>query len=401
MQKNRLNFFFLSIGHLFDHYFVLIFATVAALALARDWQMSYAELIPYATPGFIAFGIFAIPAGWIADKWDRQHMMVIFFIGIGLSSIATAMSDTPFQIGLGLFAIGVFAAIYHPVGLALVVEGHSKTGIILAINGIWGNFGVGVAAAATGILIDIMGWRAAFIIPGLISTGIGVIYHIFHRMTQISQTSEPNKTNSTEYQRISDKKHKGNMRHIFSIIFFSTAIGGLIYQSTTFALPKVFDERLMDIASSATSIGLYALLVFSLAAVSQLVVGYFIDRYPIRYVFSLIATTQVVFLFCMQNLTNLGAFIISIILMMAVFGQIPINDVLVARISTHQWRSRVYAARYLVTFSAMAITLPLVAWLHNNWGFDALFLSLSLAALAMLCAVITLPNKGSIIERSA
>ena len=118
MSRERLNFLFLNVGHFFDHLFMLIFATVVALRLSEEWGMSYAALIPYATPGFIAFGICAIPAGWIADKWSREAMMVVFFVGIGASSIATALADSPLGIALGLFAIGVFAAIYHPVGLA-------------------------------------------------------------------------------------------------------------------------------------------------------------------------------------------------------------------------------------------------------------------------------------------
>jgi len=70
--------------------------------------MSYAALIPYATPGFMAFGLCALPAGWLADKWSREGVMVIFFIGIGASSIATTLANTPVQIALGLFAIGAF-----------------------------------------------------------------------------------------------------------------------------------------------------------------------------------------------------------------------------------------------------------------------------------------------------
>ena len=90
---------------------MLIFATVAAVRLADEWGMSYAALIPYATPGFIAFGVGAIAAGWIADKWSREGMMAIFFIGIGASSIVTALADSPLEIALGLLAIGVFAAV--------------------------------------------------------------------------------------------------------------------------------------------------------------------------------------------------------------------------------------------------------------------------------------------------
>jgi MFS family permease len=151
---NRIHFIFLNIGHFFDHLFMLIFATVAALTLSREWGMSYAELIPYATPGFVAFGLCSFPAGWIADKWNRKGMMFVFFIGIGLSSIFTALSKSPVQIGIGLFAIGLFAAIYHPVGLALVIEGRKNTGVPLALNGIFGNMGVACAALLTGFLID-------------------------------------------------------------------------------------------------------------------------------------------------------------------------------------------------------------------------------------------------------
>jgi MFS family permease len=125
MQRKKLNFLFLNLGHFFDHLFMLIFASVAALRLNDEWGMSYAELIPYATPGFVAFGVCAILAGWIADKWSRAGMIVIFFIGIGLSSILAGMASSPLQIAAGLSLIGVFAAIYHPVGLAMVVHGRA------------------------------------------------------------------------------------------------------------------------------------------------------------------------------------------------------------------------------------------------------------------------------------
>ncbi len=396
MSRDKLNFLFLNIGHLYDHYFVLIFATVAALTLASEWNMSYAALIPYATPGFIAFGMFAVPAGWMADKWDRRHMMTVFFIGIGASAMATAAAESPLQIGIGLFCIGTFAAIYHPVGLALVVEGQTKTGVILAVNGIWGNCGVGVAAMATGILIDLAGWRAAFLVPGALSIATGLLYAVF-------VSSDPGKTTTTA------KKTKPSLAgverrtiiHIFAVIFFSTAVGGLAFQSTTFALPKIFDERLTDIAGTATLVGTFAFIVFTVAAIAQLIVGYFTDRYSVRWVFGAVAVTQAIFYLAVQDLTGWPALIVSVIVMMAVFGQIPINDVLVGRISTEEWRSRVFAFRYLVTFTAMASTLPIIAWLHATWGFTALFGVLAAAATAMLCAVVTLPGSTVITGKPA
>ena len=102
-MRERLHFLLLNVGHFLDHLFTLIFATVAALALHREWGLGYADLLKYATPGFFAFGVFALPAGWLADKWSRDGMMSVFFVGIGLSSIATAFARTPLEIAIGLF----------------------------------------------------------------------------------------------------------------------------------------------------------------------------------------------------------------------------------------------------------------------------------------------------------
>src|SRR5207244_7400496 len=159
-----------------DHLFTLIFATVAALALYREWGLSYADLLKYATPGFFAFGVFALPAGWLADKWSREGMMGTFFVGIGLASIFTSFARTPLELAFGLFVIGVFAAIYHPVGLAIVVEKWKNTGMRIAVNGAWGNLGVASAALITGYFIDNGGWRVALFAPGLFSIGTGIAY---------------------------------------------------------------------------------------------------------------------------------------------------------------------------------------------------------------------------------
>jgi len=148
--RSKIRFLFLNTGHFFDHFILLVFAT-ASLRLTQEWGMSYAELVPYATPGFIAFGICAIPAGWLADKWSREGMMVVFFIGIGAGSILASMATTPVQMAGSLTLVGIFAAIYHPVGLAMVVHGLEKTGVPIAVNGIFGNMGVASAALLTGV----------------------------------------------------------------------------------------------------------------------------------------------------------------------------------------------------------------------------------------------------------
>ncbi|MFQ5575000.1 MAG: MFS transporter [Terriglobia bacterium] len=398
MTRDRINFFFLNLGHFYDHLFVLIFATVAALALATEWGMSYAELIPYSVPGFVAFGAAAIPAGWIADKWSRPNMMIIFFVGIGASSLLTALAQTPFQIGLGLLLIGLFAAIYHPVGIAMVVHGREKTGVPLAINGIFGNMGVATATLIAGVMIDMLSWHAAFVIPGIVSIVTGVAYATFihsgSRRTpaDVAVGVEAKKAATGSTLEI-DRR---TLIRVFTIIFFTTALGGLIFQSTTFALPKIFDERLGDLATNATAVGSWAFMVFAVAAFAQLVVGYLVDHYSVRTVFAFVAGLQAVFFIAMVQRSGIAALIVSVAFMLVVFGQIPINDVLVGRMSKSTWRSRAYAFRYIITFTVSATAVPLIAWIHSTWGFHVMFSVISGLAACIFMAVLMLPRTGAI-----
>ena len=373
---------------------MLVFATAAALTLAREWGMSYAELIPYATPGFVAFGLFSLPAGWLADKWSREGMMLVFFFGIGISAVATALAQSPLQMAFGLFAIGVFGAIYHPVGIPLVIQGYVKTGLRIAVNGVFGNLGVASAALLTGYLVDQSGWRSAFIWPGLVTIVIGVGYAFLVARVHSKEPSADEGGASPATATTGNLQLGRNLLiRIFAIVFFSTAVGSLVFQSTTFSLPKIFDERLGDLAISATLVGWYAFVVFAIASMGQLVVGYLLDRFSIKAIFVGVAIFQVVFFLAMIGRVGSIALLISIAFMLVVFGQIPINDVLVGRVTKTEWRSRAYGLRYVIGFTVMASAVPMVAWIYARWSFDALFVVLAAAGAGILIAVMMLPRQ--------
>ena len=430
---------FLNLAHFLDHFFMLIFSTVAAFRLSQEWGMSYAELVPYATPSFITFGVCSLAAGWLADKWGREKMMLIFFLGIGFSGIAAGFTTSPLQIALTLTLVGIFASIYHPVGIAMLVQGRSKPGMVLAINGVYGNLGVACAALITGVLIDYLGWRSAFILPGIIALLLGVAYGaLFYR----SQRSDVGQEREQGYGQASDQpvqeslaigtvdKERVNRKVVnekradkkqvsvkkenqelnnhqpdrlsrqtliqaFTVIFTTCAMGSVLFQSSTFALPKIFDERLTDLVASetsATSVGWYAFAVFSLAALAQLLVGYLVDRYSARKVFMGVALLQALSFTLLTQATGLEALLWCALAMFAVFGQIPINDVLISRISQSEWRSRIYAVKNTLAFSVMAITLPLIGWIHGQWGFQLLFTLLAGAAFISVLALIFMPK---------
>src|SRR6186713_709629 len=166
---------FVNAGHFIDHYAMLIFAA-AIIVMGPALGMAYSELLPYATPGFVAFGAGSLITGWLGDRWSRRHMMLIYFIGIGLSMISVGFVQTQAQLGAALFAIGIFASIYHPVGTAMIVSYADRLGREMGINGVWGNLGVASSALVTGVIGQYFGWRWAFIVPGIVTIGVGIAF---------------------------------------------------------------------------------------------------------------------------------------------------------------------------------------------------------------------------------
>ena len=166
---------YINIAHFIDHYAMLVFAA-AVIVIAPVFGMSYGELLPYATPGFVAFGAGSLLTGWLGDRWSRRHMMVVFFIGIGAAMVAVGLAQTPQQLGAALLAVGLFAAIYHPVGTAMLVAHAEKLGREVGINGVWGNLGVASSALVTGVICQYLGWRWAFVLPGLATMVLGVCF---------------------------------------------------------------------------------------------------------------------------------------------------------------------------------------------------------------------------------
>ncbi len=384
MTERRVPFVFLSLGHAYDHLFMLLFPTVV-LALEREWQRGYGELLSLSLAGFIAFGAGTLPAGWLGDRWSRTGMLTIFFVGIGTASILTGFARTPFEIAAGLALIGLFASIYHPVGIAMVVAGRAKVGRALGVNGVFGNLGVAGAALVAGALSDVVGWRAAFMVPGAVAVATGIAFAFCARRAgaaAVAETSGPGCGPSRDAQI-----------RVFAVLVVATLCGGVIFAATTIAMPKVFAERLADMTTTTLGIGVLVSLVYAVAAFAQIGVGHLIDRRPLKHVFVAILLLQAPVLFLAAPLHGPAMLVAAFAVMVLVFGEIPIHDALVAYYADPAWRSRVYAVKYVLSFGVSAIAVPLVALSHGTaGGFEWLFIALAALALTVAAAAAFLPG---------
>ena len=389
-MQNRWLVPFLNVGHLLDHLVMLVFPT-AVVALAREWGKPYAELLPLALGGFIAFGAFAIPAGWLADHWSRYRTMVLFFFGIGGSMLATGLAQEPWQIAAGLTVTGAFAAIYHPVGIAMLVGAHEKMGRVLGWNGLWGNLGLAIAALATGALVDLAGWRAAFFVPGIACFAAGIGF--------LALVRDPGRAKKTS-RSIGLHVDVRMMGRIFAVLLIATACGGIIFNSTTISMPKVFDERLQALTQTNFGVGVLVAGVYTVAAFAQVVMGALIDRTELRRLMIGVTLVQIPLLFLAANLQGWQMLGAAVLMMLAVFGQIPLNDAIVGRYCADEYRARVLAVRYVVSLGVASVAVPLIAALHRTeGGFRNVFLVLAALAGGMLVAALFFPSRAELVAQ--
>ena len=389
MAASRRIIGFINVGHMIDHMFMLIFPT-AVLSMQSTFARPYSELIALALGGFIAFGAGSFPAGWLGDRWSRRNMMAIFFFGIGAATFATGLVQTTRQLAIGLAVIGLFASIYHPVGTAMLVSHAERVGREIGINGVWGNLGVAFAALITGGISQWFGWRYAFILLGASAVVVGAFY-----VALVPAEANQTKTRSAAHGTFP----RAVVVRAFLVLALVTLAGGVVFNATTVALPKLIDERLPQLGGSTFGVGVLVSAVYVVGAMSQLVMGWIIDRQPLKVGFLAIAVFQAPLLAAAAFSSGWPMVFVAVAMIFTIFGQVTFNDGMVARYANSDWRARVYAVRYLLSFGVSAVAIPLVAFIHAHGGFTALLEVLSLCSLLVLLGAVLFPYRRDEIER--
>lgn len=378
---------FLNLGHFFDHFFLLIFPT-AVIAIERDWKLDYGAALALGTPIYVAFALGTLPAGWLGDRWRREWLIALLFIGCGVSSVLAALSSGPLLLMVSLGAMGLFASIYHPVGLSMVTQMSARPGRALAINGVFGNLGLAGATLLTGVMAESYGWRSAFLLPGLISIGIGLLYLSMTRRAAASRQTGGGKVTPPLVPA-----PRTTQVRVFAIILIAALFGGAVFNGVSISLPKLFEERLADITSDLSVIGGYTALVFAVAAFAQLPVGDLLDRFGAKPVLTLLVVLQIAALAIVAGTSGFLVVPAALFLVLLMFAGIPVTGWLMGRYVPLQWRSRAFAVEYVLSLGMSSAIVPLIAGLHSlGYGFDRQYLLLAASAAIVLLGAAALPS---------
>ncbi len=402
----RLAMIFSSVGHFYVH-MMTAFYFVIVLTLVVEWNEPYSELLQLWTIASALLGLLAIPAGRLADKWSVRGTMVIFFIGMGISSIVCGLISSKLALLVALSGIGIFGAIYHPVGIPWLIRSTTaNTGKVLAVNGIFGSLGNAGAAVIAGILIDLFGWRMAFMIPGVICAATGIWMWLYVTRERIVDGDSAAEAGEQETARRDFIK-------VSVLLLISLAVGGVIYQSTQTALPKHFYIELADWSlnllggftldtSSATSLGAIVSIVYSSSIVMQYVGGMLADRYSLKYIYVLCWFLQIVMLAAIAITTGLGLVGAAMLAVAVNITMLPAENMLIYHYAPSRHRSLIFGIKFVITFSAAPLSVALVAFIEEaTSALDMLFGGLAAATLVVALLLIFLPQDKPAQPRAA
>ncbi len=375
----------LNIGHALDHLFLLIFATAVGAISAEFGFARWEDLMPYSVGAFFLFGIGSVPAGRLGDLWGRRQMMLVFFFGLGAAALLTSAAQGPWQLAAGLALIGVFASIYHPVGIPMLVQRTSRPGAAIGVNGLAGNLGVAGAALLTGFLVQYWGWRAAFFVPGLVSIICGLAFLFLCE----PQGAAPGRSRKPPTVVLPARQ----LARALVVMTVAAITGSLLFNFTTNGNTQFLTERFDGLINNPALIGLLLALVYALASLTQVVVGHLIDKVSLKRLYLCMVLAQIPWLILAAAASGWWVFVALLGVMVCIFGAIPFTDAMIVRYVDDSMRSRVAGMRLAVSFGVSSLAVWLLGPIVKSSSFSSLFLIMAAISVCTAAIIMLLPSE--------
>ena len=384
--RDRAAIAFSNFGHTCTHMFTVLYAT-AVLYLPQVFDLPYGELLTLSSLGLVLYGVAALPAGWLGDRWSQVGMIVVFFLGIGAGAIVTGLADGPDMIFAGLTMIGLFGAIYHPVGIAWIVASARKQGMSLGINGVFGNAGNSLAPVFVGVMIDYFSWRAAFLVPGVVAVLAGIALLVAWRRGWVADARTDRVPPSA--------REPGDAWRVFIILTVTMACSGFVYAGLTNTMPKMFEMGLGDgLGTSYTQIGLLVGVVSGAASASSILGGWLADRFSARSIYLVFWMLQVPLLFVIASTTGATLLLVALLTLSFNLSFTAAENMLVAQYTPSRWRSLAYGAKFVLALGVAGLTVIFAGRIFDSTGgFDLLYVWLGSAAIVAATAGALLPGR--------
>ncbi len=357
-------------AHFLMHLTTAIYLTLV-LFIARDWSAhSYDQLLGLWVWGSLLIGLGAPAAGYLSDRWSERGMMVVFFLLTGLGCLAAGWVSGPDGLMLALCLLGLGGAIYHPVGIPWAMKHSARPGRANGIVGIFGALGIGVAALVAGALTDLGSWRLAFLVPGAVCLLCAMALTAACRSGRLVDRA-------LDVVKPTPSSRNDRIRAFFALSA-TMLIGGIVFQSTQTAMPKLVEEEmarltgwlshLFGMEEAATAIGLLVTLVYVVASGSQLIGGAMADKGSPRRLYTLLLGIQAPLLLLAAVTGESLLLLVAVVMVFLSVMTIPVENLLLQRYTPAHRRGLLFGAKFILSFGAGPLATVLVADIHGGYG---------------------------------
>ncbi len=378
-----------SANHYLVHAFEMGFPALV-IPLSQYFGISMAASFALGQGLYLVYGLGSLPAGLLSDKWNIKYMLAIGGLGAAVASLAAAAAPGPITLMIALTAVGLFASIYHPVGISLISHAVSARGRALGINGVFGNIGISSGPLIAGVCTYLWGWRSVYVFMAILSSVIGIAALFVRAIPQHHDESvRPNPEPERELARY------------FLIMCIVVVLGGFLYRAVTVSLPAYMEKFGPAAASGVTAAGrnplanlTASLLMFGVylgGIVGQYFAGRWADRYDLRKLYLLFYILVIPFVFLTSMASGYGLVCVAALLMFFELGIQPIENSLIARLTPVRWRSTAYGLKFILGLAIGSVAVAGVGLMQSRFGFPAIYrLSAFNAILVSLAAAILL-----------
>ncbi|MFC7735398.1 MFS transporter [Roseomonas sp. GCM10028921] len=350
-------------AHAVCHYMLLILATAVLGMVASDagiFGAEYGPVLALGTGMFVLYGIGALPMGWLAEKVGRHALMIIFCLGVGASMILAGLVSGPWGLAAALALAGLFNAIYHPIGTAMLVEAAGdRVGRAMGNNGVFGNLGVSSAPVLTALVVASAGWRWAFILPGVVALILGAMW-----LREPPYDARLHARGARPFPEIP----RAIVRQAVISLLLMAVSSGFVFNAFTLLIPKLMQERMADSPGLLPLVGTLAFAATLFGGLTQFTVGRLIDRTTLRRVFLPLALALVPALIALSFLEGWAVLPVAALAAAAIFGQVTVNETMTARYVAPALRAKLYSVRFFVGFLGAAAASPAIGLLHDVFG---------------------------------
>ncbi len=376
-------------GHMMSHYNMFVFPSLV-LPLTASLNLDLAQTLALPFWQYLLFGVTALPWGIAGDRIGGRILMILMFLGAGVSGLAAAMwANSAWGLSLALAGIGFFSGIYHPIGMGLISKGVKRLTIAMGYNAVFGGLGLVIAPLATGIFNWISGPRAAFLALGTLNL-IGLLLMLIFPLAK-TQTGIEKKQSDGENGRMG----------AFVVLLIAAGLAGLAFTGATVIFPSYLElkgTQIFRTASAFWSGGLSSNLiatfvtsiVYAVGMIGQYIGGHAGERYDARLTYLVYHAACIPFAFLMaatQDFTLAG---LSMAYFFFLLGNQPCENTLVARFTPQRWHHSAFGLKFVLTFGVGSVAVEVAAWVQSVWGIEAVFTTLGFTSVCIAATILVL-----------